>query len=329
MRAEVLRDLLEEFSLFRVFKPVQLTVRPVDHQGVDLDTGIGLAAAPRMKSNRSVDYSAFFGELHTLARVEEEVRDSLDLFFARRNNVTMVGAVVTSDDRHIFVSTVYRPTLRLAFFRFKTTTEEVEQELGFISSRNEDLLHSQDLDPEGPQPSLNPRRPLGAGRVEHPQATTNVWLLSPVKTDWAAGSANEIRRRPAVHGGIHGQREARIHQQVGLLGPHPVRLDPFMASGVMWIDARHALAHEVHARALGGRHRWFCSLGHLGLHRRRHHPLHARLQVGSDDPIAIGVFVLIAYLHMRSTKSRRQAELFEDTLLDNFHADLHAKYGTE
>ncbi|DAC35845.1 MAG TPA: hypothetical protein D7I05_00930, partial [Candidatus Poseidoniales archaeon] len=60
--------------------------------------------------------------------------------------MTMVGAVVTSDDRHIFVSTVYRPTLRLAFFRFKTTTEEVEQELReFISTRNEDLLHSQDL----------------------------------------------------------------------------------------------------------------------------------------------------------------------------------------
>ena len=64
-------------------------------------------------------------------------------------------------------------------------------------------------------------------------------------------------------------------------------------------------------RSLGGRDQWFCSLGHLGLHRRRHHPLHARLQIGSDDPIAIGVFVLIAYL-VRSTKSRRQAELFED-----------------
>ena len=286
VRAEVLRDLLEEFSLFRVFKPVQLTVRPVDHQGVDLDSGIGFggSTADEEQPERR-DYSAFFGELHTLARVEEEVRDSLDLFFARRNNVTMVGAVVTSDDRHIFVSTVYRPTLRLAFFRFKTTTEEVEQELrAFISSRNEDLLHSQDLILKvRNQVSPSPTAPV-LGAWNSPQATTNVWPLSPVKTDWGAGSANEIRRRPAVHGGIHGQREAGIHQQVGLLGPHPVCLDSVHGLGChCGIDARHALAHEVHARALGGCHRRFCGLGHVGLHRRRHHPLHARLQVGSDD----------------------------------------------
>ena len=69
VRAEVLRELLEEFSLFRVFKPVQLTVRPVNHQGVDLDTGIGFggSTADEEQPERR-DYSAFFGELHTLAR---------------------------------------------------------------------------------------------------------------------------------------------------------------------------------------------------------------------------------------------------------------------
>ena len=33
--------------------------------------------------------------------------------------------------------------------------------------------------------------------------------------------------------------------------------------------------------------------------------------------------------HIRSTKMRRQTELFEDTLLDNFHADIVAKYGDQ
>ena len=46
-------------------------------------------------------------------------------------------------------------------------------------------------------------------------------------------------------------------------------------------------------------------------------------------PIAIGVFILIAVIHMRTTKNRRQAELFEDTLLDNFHEEFSSKYGTE
>jgi len=43
--------------------------------------------------------------------------------------------------------------------------------------------------------------------------------------------------------------------------------------------------------------------------------------------LIIIVFVVAALLHIRSTKMRRQTELFEDTLLDNFHADVHAKYG--
>ena len=46
-------------------------------------------------------------------------------------------------------------------------------------------------------------------------------------------------------------------------------------------------------------------------------------------PLVIGVFILMAVLHIRSTKMRRQTELFEDTLLDNFHADIIAKYGDQ
>ena len=46
-------------------------------------------------------------------------------------------------------------------------------------------------------------------------------------------------------------------------------------------------------------------------------------------PLVIGVFILMAVLHIRSTKMRRQTELFEDTLLDNFHADIVAKYGDQ
>ena len=44
-------------------------------------------------------------------------------------------------------------------------------------------------------------------------------------------------------------------------------------------------------------------------------------------PLIIIVFVGAAFLHIRSTKMRRQTELFEDTLLDNFHANIQAKYG--
>ena len=44
--------------------------------------------------------------------------------------------------------------------------------------------------------------------------------------------------------------------------------------------------------------------------------------------IPLGVFILMAVLHIRSTKMRRQTELFEDTLLDNF-TPIVAKYGDQ
>ena len=333
VRAEVLRDLLEEFSLFRVFKPVQLTVRPVNHQGVDLDTGIGFggSTADEEQPERR-DYSAFFGELHTLARVEEEVRDSLDLFFARRNNVTMVGAVVTSDDRHIFVSTVYRPTLRLAFFRFKTTTEEVEQELReFISSRNEDLLHSQDLILKVRNQVSTLADRSGAGRVE--QSTSDDERVAAVaRQDGLGGRVLQTKFVGDLLSTVEytANEKREFINKWGLWGLILFVWIPFMASGVIVGSMLGMLSRMKFMRVL-----WAVVIGGSaasvtwaytadGIIRFMHaYKLEAMI------PIAIGVFILIAYLHMRSTKSRRQAELFEDTLLDNFHADLHAKYGTE
>ena len=83
VRAELLRSLLEEFAIFRVFKPVQLNVRVIgDGATVDFDSGVGIGARSE-EADLSVeqqDYSSFFSELHSLSRIEDDVRDSLDLF---------------------------------------------------------------------------------------------------------------------------------------------------------------------------------------------------------------------------------------------------------
>ena len=43
VRSEILKEILEEFALFRVFKPVQLTVRSIgDNQAIDFETGVGV-----------------------------------------------------------------------------------------------------------------------------------------------------------------------------------------------------------------------------------------------------------------------------------------------
>ena len=164
VRAELLRSLLEEFAIFRVFKPVQLNVRVIgDGATVDFDSGVGIGARSE-EADLSVeqqDYSSFFSELHSLSRIEDDVRDSLDLFFTRRPDVEMTGAVVTSDDRVVFVSVIFRPTQRFAWLRFNKTSTQIKDELyRFIHERNEDLLGSQEL-------------------VVKPETKSQRWLTAP------------------------------------------------------------------------------------------------------------------------------------------------------
>ena len=94
--------------------------------------------------------------------------------FTRRSDVRMEGAVVTSDDRVIFVSVIYKPTQRFAFFRFKKTTDEVEVELyRYISERNEDLLGSQELIVKARNQVSTLADRSGAGRVESANKNKN------------------------------------------------------------------------------------------------------------------------------------------------------------
>ncbi len=66
VRAEVLREVLGEFAIFRVFKPVQLNVRPIGQKGVDLNTGLGFGGSTASEDGpmEHQDYSAFSANLH-------------------------------------------------------------------------------------------------------------------------------------------------------------------------------------------------------------------------------------------------------------------------
>ena len=97
IRDEILREVLDEFALFHVFKPVQLTVRTIgSNQAIDFDSGVGIGVGDRDDEEAPENYTSFFEELHSLSRVEDEVRDSLDLFFVRDNTLKLENAVITS-----------------------------------------------------------------------------------------------------------------------------------------------------------------------------------------------------------------------------------------
>ena len=332
IRAEILREILDEFAIFRVFKPVQLTVKTIGvNQAIDFESGVGVGAgADGADVEEEQDYASFFSELHTLSRVEDEVRDSLDLFFARRSDVRMEGAVVTSDDRVIFVSVIYKPTQRFAFFRFKKTTDEVEVELyRYISERNEDLLGSQELIVKARNQVSTLADRSGAGRVESANKNDDR-IVAVAKQDGLGGrmlQTNFIGNTLSTVEYMANEKREMINKW-GFWGLIVFVWIPFMASGVLvgamlGLLSRMQFTRVLAATFIGGAAAsitWAYTAE--GIVKFMH-----QYKLEAVIPLMIIVFVGAAFLHIRSTKVRRQTELFEDTMLDNFHADVVAKYG--
>ena len=332
VRAEVLREVLDEFAIFRVFKPVQLTVRTIGvNQAIDFESGVGIGTSAEDEDDEEEqNYADFFSELHTLSRVEDEVRESLELFFARRPDLKMEAAVVTSDDRVIFVSVIYRPTQRFAFFRFKKTRDEVQTELHhFISKRNADLLGSQELIVKGRNQISTLSDRAGAGRVER-DMKNDQRIVAVAKQDGFGGKMLQTKLLGDTLSTVEymANEKREMINKWGFWGLIVFVWIPFMASGVLvgamlGLLSRMNFTRVLSATIIGG------SIASVtwaytaeGIVKFMH-----QYKLEAVIPLIIVVFVGAAFLHIRSTKMRRQTELFEDTLLDNFHANIQAKYG--
>ncbi len=283
IRAEILREILEEFAIFRVFKPVQLTVKTIGvNQAIDFESGVGVGAgAEGADLVEEQDYASFFSELHTLSRVEEEVRDSLDLFFARRSDVRMEGAVVTSDDRVIFVSVIYKPTQRFAFFRFKKTTDEVEVELyRYISERNDDLLGSQELIVKARNQVSTLADRSGAGRVESANKSDDR-IVAVAKQDGLGGKmlqTNFIGNTLSTVEYMANEKREMINKW-GFLGANRLRLDSiYGVRSFSWGNARASIKNAVHKSISRYFHWRCCCIRNLGIYRRRYCEIYAPIQ---------------------------------------------------
>lgn len=333
IRAEVLREILDEFALFRVFKPVQLTVKLIGQSKlIDFDSGVGIGVVDDEGGEQ--DYSSFFSELHSLSRIEDDVRDSLDLFFTRRVDLSMKGAIVTSDDKIVFVSVIYRPMQRFAFFRFKKTSEDIKDELfAFISNRNEDILGSQELVVKTRNEISTLADRSGAGRIE--RRTTNQdddRLVAVARQDGLGGKMLQTKFLGDTLSTVEymANEKREMINKWGFWGLIVFVWIPFMASGVLvgamlGLLSRMKFMRVLLATFVGGAAAsitWAYTAE--GIVKFMH-----KYKLEAVIPIMIIVFILMAVLHIRSTKMRRQTELFEDTLLDNFQADITAKYGVQ
>ena len=109
VRSEILKDILDEFALFRVYKPVQLTVRSIgENQAIDFETGVGVGSGMiEEEDSEEQDYTAFFRDLHLLSKVEDDVRESVKGYFRANPDLILQMATVTSEDSIIFLSLIH------------------------------------------------------------------------------------------------------------------------------------------------------------------------------------------------------------------------------
>ena len=172
----------------------------------------------------------------------------------------------------------------------------------------------------------------GAGRVEtHASAKNEDSRVAAVaKQDGFGGMVLQTKLFGDILSTVEytANEKKRHDQQIRILGTHRICMDTFHG---IWslsrCDVRPLIENEVHESFVGdifGRSRCFTAWAYTaeGIITVMH-----KYKLEAVIPIAIIAFVLMAVLHMRSTKNRRLAELFEDTLLDSFHDEVQDKYG--
>ncbi|RJV00276.1 MAG: hypothetical protein DWC06_07165 [Candidatus Poseidoniales archaeon] len=337
VRSEILKEVLEEFALFRVFKPVQLTVRSIgDNQAIDFETGVGVGSGMVEEEDmEDQDYTAFFRDLHMLSKVEDEVRESVKGFFRSNNELILQMATVTSEDSIIFVRVAYKPNQRFAFFRFKDSNSDIEKELRkYISRENPELVGTQELIVKGRNLVSTLADRSGAGRVEtlSSKDSKDARVAAVAKQDGLGGRVLQTKLFGDILSTVEytANEKREMINKWGFWGLIVFVWIPFMASGVLvgamlGLLSRMKFMRVLWATFVGGA---VASLTWAYTAEGIVTVMH-KYKLEAAIPIAIIAFIGMAFLHMRSTKIRRQAELFEDTLLDSFHADIRDKYGNQ
>ena len=337
VRSEILKEILEEFALFRVFKPVQLTVRSIgDNQAIDFETGVGVGSGMIEEEDaEDQDYTAFFRDLHMLSKVEDDVRESVKGYFRSTNDLILQMATVTSEDSIIFVRVAYKPNQRFAFFRFKDSNSDIEKDLRkYISRENPELVGTQELIVKGRNLVSTLADRSGAGRVETltSKDSKDARVAAVAKQDGLGGRVLQTKLFGDILSTVEytANEKREMINKWGFWGLIVFVWIPFMASGVLVGAMLGLLSRMKFMRVL-----WATFVGGAAASLTWAYTAEGiitvmhKYKLEAAIPIAIIAFIGMAFLHMRSTKIRRQAELFEDTLLDSFHADIRDKYGSE
>ena len=318
VRAEVIKELLEEFAVFGEMRPLQLKVVCTDSSTSADMTSLGPEFFYTDSSSVPLaeDYGRFFSEMSAFGRLDTAVHESLARWF-RKHDLVDFGSAVMADEDAVFIRAIYRPVQRFAYFLFKPTYKDLQDDL-------EDHL-SADLMPHMNGRALmvsarNEKSTLAdraiAGRVE--QGVNE--FTGEAMVAKRGGIAGALLQNPFM-GDILSSVEYVAHKnqsridRFGYWGLIVFVWIPFMASGVLvgamlGLVARMPFERVLAACLIGGTAAsltWaYTARGIIEFMER----YHAEAVV----PVLLILAVAFTWLKIRDNRIRRREELFRDSM---------------
>ena len=318
VRAEITKELLEEFAVFGEMRPLQLKVICTDSTtSADLTSlGPEFFYSGSSQVPLTEDYAPFFSNVSAFGRLDTATHESLARWF-RKHDLVDFGSAVMADEDAVFIRAIYHPVQRFAYFLFKPTYKDLQDDL-------EEHLRS-DLSQHLTGRSLvvsarNEKSTLAdravAGRVEQ---GVNEYTGEAMVAK-RGGIAGALLQNPFM-GDILSSVEYVAHKnqdridKYGYWGLIVFVWIPFMASGVLvgamlGLVARMPFERVLAACMIGGTAAsltWaYTARGIIEFMERYH--------AEAIIPVILLIAVAFTWLKIRDNRIRRREELFRDSM---------------
>tara|TARA_B100000686_G_scaffold188686_1_gene195419 strand:+ start:39 stop:2117 length:2079 start_codon:yes stop_codon:yes gene_type:complete len=318
VRAEITKELLEEFAVFGEMRPLQLKVVCTDATtSADL-TSLGpeffySGPAPVPLAE---DYSSFFSGISAFGRLDTAAHESLARWF-RKHDLVDFGSAVMADEDAVFIRVIYRPVQRFAYFLFKPTYKDLQDNLEeHLSVDLSQLLAGRSLVVSARNEKSTLADRAAAGRVE--QGIKD--FTGEAMVAKRGGIAGALLQNPFM-GDILSSVEYVAHKnqdridKYGYWGLIVFVWIPFMASGVLvgamlGLVARMPFERVLAACLIGGTAAsltWaYTARGIIEFMERYH--------AEAVIPVILLIAIAFTWLKIRDNRIRRREELFRDSM---------------
>jgi len=318
VRAEITKELLEEFAVFGEMRPLQLKVICTDSTtSADL-TSLGPEFFYSGSSSAALveDYGPFFSDISAFGRLDTATHESLARWF-RKHDLVDFGSAVMADEEAVFIRAIYRPVQRFAYFLFKPTYKDLQDDLEeHLRIDLEQHLEGRSLVVSARNEKSTLADRAAAGRVE--QGVND--FTGEAMVAKRGGIAGALLQNPFM-GDILSSVEYVAHKnqdridRFGYWGLIVFVWIPFMASGVLvgamlGLVARMPFERVLAACLIGGTAAsltWaYTARGIIEFMER----YHAEAVV----PVILLIAVAFTWLKIRDNRIRRREELFRDSM---------------